>query len=1062
MKKPKPKILTHLKRLAGLKPGKNSLLFVMVAASFMLLFYSSVIYYSASNRVMEGYITKFAVNGLVATLGTAFPSVQTRLDNGMSLPEILESLDMPTVEQTTGAGFSPFITTSDNHMVDSSKLPEFLAQDLEGVLLEGSFAQYQFPLSDENADVYCFKSNRKIVLIAVSPVMRSGLRVGLMRDITFLVSFAMRIEQAMVGSLVMAYAVFMILLILVLRIITRPLKSLTAAAQRFAKGDFDFKVKIPTTVSEMDVLANAFNHMGSELKRQRESLESYSNKLVEANRKVSAAAAKLSIRNREQRTMIESSLQANKLATPDDVTRLLMERLRNDLDLENLACFIETETGEIEPMAFPWLPAVDLALICDSSLNTIRNCLDTLDTQYIPAVPGSKNNSIPENAGDKLYIPLSHKLGQMGVLELTSAKGKQFDAETRDFCRHFASHLEVIIRNKALYQETIRRSHELERINQISQSISGELDMEPLIRDVIEHTQNTINADCAFVGLLENSRLNTIYITPGVSGYDSWSVTTSENKVLSDLVESGRPILISDFEDYEAYSDLRNDPFIKENNIKSLIACPIINKDKVTGVICGFSHMINTFTSSDSYFLSLLASQVAIALDNARLFNEISSRDKRRDLQLSVAQKLQANRIPEFFKQNVAAVSCRLQPVDELAGDFCDVFSLGRHSIALVVGDVANKGIAASLMTFSLLSMFRDVAKTLKPPCEILDTINRSLIGQVKEDGWFATAFYGRLNTRTGIFTFSSAGHEQPIWHHADSGEVEMLEVEGYPLGLFKCFSYETREIKLNEGDRIVFYTDGITDATNEKKQRFGHDRLREFIRINGHLTGEEFNSALLKKVEDFTGGLKQKDDIIVSLLELQEDPWITKDITFNDTGSLIHEILDALTPYDLKSEDIYSIRLAIDETLANAWRHGLNEDSNAKFNVGYHISDLGFRLRVSDSGPGFDHESLPDPTVPENLYKASGRGVFLIRQMMDEVEFNDAGNEISVLKRFDPDTSYPDESYDDLVLQTRREMGKQQDSLEKAKQADSTEPEHARELSTTDKEDILSRFDLD
>ena len=1048
--------------LSGLKPGKNSLLFVMVAASFMLLFYSSVVYYSATNRVMESYITRFAANGLVATLGTAYPSVQNHLDNGVSLPEILDSLTAQPVDQTTTLSFSPFITTSDNHIIEGSRLPETLVEGIENLIQGKVSGQQSFPLSDELADVYIFKKDGDIMLLTLSPVMKSGLRVGLMRDVTFLVSFALRIEQAMVGSLVMAYAVFMILLILVLRIITSPLKKLTAAAKRYAEGDFDHTVKVPTTVSEMEVLADAFNHMGSELKRQHESLEAYSNKLFEANRKVSAALTKLSISNREQRAMIESSLRANKLPTPNDVIKLMMDRLREDLELERLAYYIEDENGDIVPMAYPWLPAMDAESMNDLSWETIRKCLDTLDLQHLSACHDSGSETDPDSLSEILYIPLSNKLGQLGVLELVSAKGTVFDPETQRFCLHFVSHLEVIIRNKALYQETIRRSHELERINQISQSISGELELEPLIRDVVNHTLSTINAECALVGLIENSRLRIMHINSCESKFESWATKISENRILSELVDSRRPLIINDFDEYYFGDGTRDDEFIETNNFNSFIGCPILNKDNVIGLICGFSQLKNAFTSSDVYFLGLLASQVAIALDNARLFEEISSRDRRRDHQLSVAQRLQANRIPTFFKQNVAAVNCVLQPADELAGDFCDVFSMGRNSIAVVIGDVANKGVAASLMTFSLLSMFRDVAKSLKPPCEILDSINRSLIGQVKEDGWFATAFYGKLNTSTGTFTFSSAGHEQPIWYHADTGEVELLKVEGYPLGLFKCFSYETRELVLEKGDRIVFYTDGISDALDVDGERFGHNRLLDFVASNGHLSGEEFNVALIRGVEEFTRGHKQRDDIIVALLELQEDPWIHRTLKFSNTGDLIHDILEALTPYNLKSEDTYSIRLAIDETIANAYRHGLGEDDDGLFDVSYHISDLGFRIRVSDPGSGFDHESLPDPTVPENLYKASGRGVFLIRQLMDEVEFNDAGNEITVLKRFEPVNEEEEVCYDDLVLQTRFEMDKQQDSLRQAKEARFEPGKSDKELSLAEKDELLSRFDFD
>lgn len=1032
----------------------------MVTACFSLLLYSSIVYFSTANKVMERQVINFAISGLVATLSNVYPSAINSFAAGSGNNEVIESLQDLAADQTTHDIVIPFILNNRMEIIGGSNLPDRTKTELVNVLSGEPFSRNRFPLGDEYADSYIVQSGRGLFVAVVSPVTESGLRIGLLRDINYLLSFAGKIERALIGSMVLAYLVFMVLLVIVLRIITKPLKTLTAAAERYAKGDFDFTVSVPTAVTEMIVLTDAFNRMGEELKLQHHSLESYSNKLVEANRKVSSVVEKLSIRNSEQRVMIEASLKANKLATSNDVVRMMMELLRDNLNLEHLVYFLEKEDGELIPMAYPWLTDPNMDTIDEKTFNAVKTCLDTLKLQIVPAV--QEGSFHLGNLSDKLYIPVSNILGRLGVLELTSASGKPFDPETQQFCMHFITHMEVIIRNKTLYQETIRRSHELERINQISQAISGKLDMEPLIREVVKHTQSTIKADCAFIGLIVNSRLEIMHVQPDVPGIESWAVDIDENNIISTIVNSAQAVLVSDIHDGVDYIDVINGPFIKANDFNSIIGCPILNKGQVTGVIFGFSHKTNTFTSRDVYSLGLLASQVAIALENARLFDEILTRDKRRDHQLMMAQKLQADRMPGFFKQNVAAVSCELQPADELAGDFCDVFSLGRYSIAILIGDVANKGVAASLMTFSLLSMFRNVAKTLKPPCEILDTINRSLIGQVKEEGWFATAFYGKLNTSTGTFTYSSAGHEQPIWYHADTGEVEKLKAEGYPLGLFKCFTYETGEIVLKKGDRIVCYTDGVTDAVDENNKRFGHQRLLEFVASSGHLSAEEFSSILIRKVEQFTGGRKQKDDIIVSMLEMQEDPWIHKTVNFSESGQLIQEILDGLAPYDLSPEGTYSIRLAIDEALANAWKHGLHEDDQAPFKVSYLIGDEGFRIRVSDPGAGFDHESLPDPTVPENLYKANGRGVFLIRQMMDEVEYNSNGNEISVIKRFDPPDDQGKGAYDDLVLPATLDIAKQRVSLNKAKTAEASDDDELAETEQAEQGDNIIRSDFD
>jgi serine/threonine-protein kinase RsbW len=276
-----------------------------------------------------------------------------------------------------------------------------------------------------------------------------------------------------------------------------------------------------------------------------------------------------------------------------------------------------------------------------------------------------------------------------------------------------------------------------------------------------------------------------------------------------------------------------------------------------------------------------------------------------------------------------------------------------------------------------------------------------------------------------------------PILFHGDTGEVEMLDMAGYPLGLFSDFEFETHEIQMKMGDRLVLYTDGVTDAVDPGGKRFGHKTLMDLIAANGKLSCSELTEKVTRSVEEFMGGIKQRDDIIVSILEIQDDPWIHKRVVFRETGTLIAEVMEALAPYNLEMQTTYAIRLSVDEAVSNAWRHGLNEADDVPFEVSYLISDEGFQLRVRDTGAGFDHESLPDPTVEENLFKSHGRGVFLIRQTMDEVEFNETGNEITILKKFPlPAGEFEETSESTSLLDSVPMLRKQQESLSRARKA--------------------------
>ena len=1030
------------------------MLFVLVITVLAAFLFSASLYIFTSRKIMVNQGQKLVIDGLLQTLTIASAAADTALSSGFSDSDVMESLAPANPESTLGTACIPFIIDNNNfEFSESSILPHGLSEKLRNGYIDGSFQIREIPRISSYALITEIPADGRIWLTASVRLPKDGRNFGIAQDITGLINGSGETDKILIGTLALAYFTFITLMFVILNSVTKPLKKLTDAAQRYSKGDFGYRISVPTSIREISVLAEAFNHMGCDLDHQRTSLETYSARLEETNTQAQDLVKKLSKRHHEQRELLEASIEANRTEQPDQVLTKMMERLYTDLELDSIAFFIQDTDGKFKLERSNGLNNQILGTSDRDRTENIIATLQLMEPQRTHAdgdiclldMPYSGNTADPANnitsLYERLYIPISTSDNRIGVLELNAGPGREFDNAIIDHLRQFTSLIEVILHNKALYHQTVRRSQELEQINRISHIISGELDMDVLIREVVGFTQDTIPAECSFIGLLNGSKLGIHHVSPGTAFLDDWVIDIKEDGHLSELA-GGKSLLENDL---ASDSRVRPGGFIEANVFKSLIGCPIMRKDEVLGVICGFSHQKNAFSKHDLNFLNLLAAQVAIAMQNARMFEEILARDSRRDYQLSMAQKLQENRVPTFFKQNVAAVHSKLKAADELAGDFCDVFSLGRNSIALIVGDVANKGVAASLMTFSLLSMFRNIAKSLKPPCEIMETINRALTMQIKDDGWFATGFYARLNTHSGTLTYSSAGHEQPIWFHKQTGLVEQLDALGYPLGLFRTFPYETREIKLEQGDRLILYTDGVTDATDPDGSRFGHQRLLDLIRDTADIPAEHLADTIIDTVLDFSCGRKQRDDIIVVVCELQDDPWIHKNIKFSGAGKIIDEILEALAPYEIDQQLTYSIRLSVDETLTNAWRHGLNQDNNAEIEVSYAISDDGFRFRVKDPGQGFDHESLPDPTVEENLYKSHGRGVFLIRQMMDEVEFNESGNELSIYKKFMSRTDEDESVYDALLLGRMEELKKQKESLEDAKNAP---------------QEILSRFD--
>ncbi|MFH1676862.1 MAG: GAF domain-containing protein, partial [bacterium] len=640
----------------------NSLMFLIVTATFILLAYSSVLYIITSESALEDQSTGNAVAGLVSTLGAAYPLADSAMKMGFNESDVLNSLSPAPETGDASAELLPFVINEGEIRVrESGQVNPEVIDLIINNLQNASFGDITLPNSSEPVRLCKFEIKDEVWIAVAAHLPDDRGMLGYAREISPYLLSGEKVQRQLIGFLVMAYVIFITLLVLVLRIITRPLKNLTSAAERFAKGDFTPINDVPKSIAELGILSNAFNRMGSDLENHRESLLEYSHKLETANKIRGNTLKELEKSNRELKAMTESAFKAIELEMPQQVIELTVKRLRDDLDLAGAALFVSTEKGDFIPRRLPGLPLSSGNTIPEETANFIRDCLDRAATN---SSNGNLVRKLTNKTGEKLYVPMAVGYNTMGVLELAAKKGRHFDSDSERFLNHFIPHMEIILKNKALYQETIRRSHELERVNMISRAISGELDQDKLLRDVVEYTEKTIRAESAFIGILDSGRLYVKYITPGTANVEHWEIDPCSDPLINEIIRENQPKLTHDL---DMISGLPDDGIVNLNDFRSFVGCPITHQGQVEGVLCGFSRIPNAFTSGDVYFLELLASQVAIAIANAKLFKEVISRDVRRDEQLRVAQKHQKDRIPQSFKHNVASLNCILKPADELA-----------------------------------------------------------------------------------------------------------------------------------------------------------------------------------------------------------------------------------------------------------------------------------------------------------------------------------------------------------------------------------------------------------
>jgi phosphoserine phosphatase RsbU/P len=265
--------------------------------------------------------------------------------------------------------------------------------------------------------------------------------------------------------------------------------------------------------------------------------------------------------------------------------------------------------------------------------------------------------------------------------------------------------------------------------------------------------------------------------------------------------------------------------------------------------------------------LQTLALEASTILENARLLEE--ERGKRHleeelDLARTIQQGLLPNDLPSqgWFRAAGSSITSR-----QVGGDYFDVHPAGPDAFACVIADVSGKGVSAALLAALLQGAFLLASEGPAQIEDVMSSINRFLTERAKGEK-YATVFYCTVD-RSGELRWSNAGHPKPILVRANS-ELTSLDSTGLPLGMLEVASYEVKSLQLQPGDKVVLYSDGLSEAESEDGEFFDRKHFRETLRANASLGCVEFHAKLVEAVEDFSEGAELADDITTLVLEYQ------------------------------------------------------------------------------------------------------------------------------------------------------------------------------------------------
>ncbi|HPS58492.1 MAG TPA: SpoIIE family protein phosphatase [Spirochaetota bacterium] len=278
-----------------------------------------------------------------------------------------------------------------------------------------------------------------------------------------------------------------------------------------------------------------------------------------------------------------------------------------------------------------------------------------------------------------------------------------------------------------------------------------------------------------------------------------------------------------------------------------------------------------------------------------KVMNSLKLRDEQIQKQLDMASVIQRSILPTRIDDwNELKFSVRYNAMEKIGGDFYDVFQLKDNKIGIMMSDVSGHGIPAALITAMAKISFGNAGSLHESPRRIFQEVNKTIIDHMKTQDYL-TCFMVAIDDDYNV-TYSNASHQKAILMRGATGEIEYLDTNGLFIGALEEArdTYEEKVTKLEYGDRLILYTDGIPEAQNNARQEYSHERLEKNIKRNNELHGDDFADAILDDVKDFTGEIGAIDDISLLVIELVWDDAID---VVKDAKRLInsHKYLEAI-----------------------------------------------------------------------------------------------------------------------------------------------------------------------
>jgi phosphoserine phosphatase RsbU/P len=489
-----------------------------------------------------------------------------------------------------------------------------------------------------------------------------------------------------------------------------------------------------------------------------------------------------------------------------------------------------------------------------ASGHSVRVSDTSKDPRYINAI---------ESVRSELAVPLMVRGKCVGVLDIQSRHLDYFTRDQQNILTLLAGRLAIAIENARLFEKVKAQADTLLLLSEVGRETSAILEVEELLRRAAEQTKRVIDYQILSIMLYDEEQKvfrHRLDVKHGQSVQGRLRATTSEGLVGA-AATLKEPVLVP---------DVTVDPrYVMVNpETRSELAIPMMHQGKVIGVLDLESPIPNYFTEDHVQTLSILAANLAVSLENARLYEQLAKEEARLERDLQAAKRIQGALLRPVPTEDYGLdVAARYLSAREVCGDLYDFLRYGPQQLGIALGDVSGKGTAAALYGAVAIGIMRSLAPQKLQPAEMLKQMNQ-LVGERRIEGRFMTACFATWQKGRQKLRVANAGQSQPLLYK--DNRCGKIELTGFPLGIYEDVTYEEWGVTLEPGNILVFHSDGITETINSEGQFFGTTRLRELIEKHHDLTAAELADNILSEVDWFSRSAPLSDDRTLVVMKVR------------------------------------------------------------------------------------------------------------------------------------------------------------------------------------------------